>query len=270
MRDRLAGTSETAGLEAQVLLANVVGKPRTWVMAHPEAVLSLEQASMLEEKLAELEGGKPLAYVLGEWEFYGFKFTINSAVLIPRPETELLVETALEWLKYRSGQRLGVDVGTGSGCIAITLAANQADLTMLASDVSAEALHLAKQNIRRHGLARQVYPVQADLLPQTSQRFDLICANLPYIPRETLDGLQVGKWEPTMALSGGADGLDLIRRLFEQAPTRIAIGGLMLVEIEAGQGKAAMKLAKRTFPQAQISLLTDLSNRDRLIKIQIR
>jgi release factor glutamine methyltransferase len=266
----LASSSETPGLEAQVLLANVVGKPRAWVMAHPESTLSSEQASDLVGKLAELERGKPLAYVLGEWEFYGLKFYLSPAVLIPRPETELLVETALEWLKDRPGTRSGVDVGTGSGCIAIALAANQADLQMLASDISAEALCVAEQNIRRHGLEPRVHTVQADLLPETSESFDLICANLPYIPRETLDGLQVGKWEPTLALSGGEDGLDLIRRLFAQAPARISPNGLILVEIEAGQGEAAVDLAKATFPDADSTLLADLADRDRLIRIQIR
>jgi len=143
VRERLQGVSETAFLDAQVLLAHVLGRNRAWVMAHPEATLTLEQRNQLKIALERLIVGEPLPYVLGCWEFYGLEFAVTPAVLIPRPETELLVEQALVWLEQHPGRRLAADVGAGSGCIAVTLARKIPDLEVLASDISLEALRVA-------------------------------------------------------------------------------------------------------------------------------
>jgi release factor glutamine methyltransferase len=270
IRDRLAQASETAGLDAQVLLARVLGRSRTWVLAHPESEISPEQAVELDEKLARLASGEPLPYVLGEWEFYGLDFEVIPGVLIPRPETELLVDEALGWLKNHPTCRLACDVGTGSGCIAVALAVNIPDLLVLASDISSASLRVAGRNVERHGLRGRVHLVQADLLPGLRGSLDLISANLPYIPTRTLEELQVTKWEPRSALDGGPDGLDLIRRLLEQARARVTSDGLLLLEIEAGQGASAMALAQRMMPEAVASVLADLAGLDRLLKIQIK
>ena len=268
VRSRLEGRSETPGLDAQVLLAHLLGRPRSWVLAHPEAELTTEQAGDLESALARLEQGEPLPYIIGRWEFFGLDFWVTPATLIPRPETELLVERALDWLRLHPERRLTVDVGTGTGCIAIALAVHTPDLRLLACDLSLAALRVAQSNIQRHGVGERVQCVQADLLSGISRRVDLICANLPYIPTETLQNLPVRRWEPSLALNGGPDGLELIRRLLKTASDALAPGGLILLEIEETQGEAAMQLARSEFIHSGVELFHDLANRQRLIRIQ--
>ncbi|NOY98393.1 MAG: peptide chain release factor N(5)-glutamine methyltransferase [Chloroflexi bacterium] len=282
---RLKPISETPNLDAQALLAHVTGKPRTWVLAHPETALTPKQDSALEAALVQLEGGVPLPYVLGHWEFFGLDFIVTPDVLIPRPETELLVEHAIQWLRDSWKRRTATsplaelwaaDVGTGSGCIAVTLAVQIPDLHLLATDISCPALEIARQNAAKHGVLERIQFAQGDLLDSAMQRkdstilkFDLIAANLPYIPTETLHGLDVYGREPEQALDGGVDGLDLVRRLLHDAPRWLAPGGLILLEIEASQGQAALSLAYDAFTQANIKLFQDLAGRDRLIAVQI-
>jgi release factor glutamine methyltransferase len=265
---RLAAVSDTPALDAQLLVAHVLGKPRTWVRSHPEVKLSTEQTTLLDVWVLQLEQGYPLPYILGEWEFFGLTFTVTPAVLIPRPETELLVEEALRWLKVHPYRRLVADVGTGSACIAVSIAANQEDVWVLASDISLDAMIIARQNIHRHGQDKQVSLLQADLLQPVGRPFDLICANLPYIPSGILSGLKVVKWEPPGALDGGPDGLGPIRRLLEQAVRLLAPGGLFLLEVEAGQREIALEAARDWFPTAHRSVLPDLAGNNRLLRIQ--
>jgi release factor glutamine methyltransferase len=269
LRQRLSPISETAGLDAQVLLAQVLGKPRAWVLAHPEASLASEQEYVLQDYLARLEKGEPLPYVLGHWEFFGLDFDLTPATLIPRPETELIVEQALDWLRANQGRRRIVDVGTGSGCIAIAMAVNLPGLRVIASDLSPASLQVARRNAQKHGVADQIDLVVADLLPPTCEPFDLVCANLPYIPTERLRLLQVYKWEPGAALDGGLDGLEQMRRLLAMALGRVAPGGLLLLEIEATQGAAAQFLAQSSFPSAEVQVLADLAGRDRLAAVRL-
>ncbi len=268
IRSRLERQSETAALDAQVLLAHILDKPRAWVLAHPEAPLSPQQAEKLARALARLENGEPLPYILGHWEFFGLDFLVTPAALIPRPETELLVERALEWLRQHPERRLTADVGAGTGCIAVALAVHIPDLRLLVCDRSLEALRVAQENVRRHGVQQRAFCLQADLLPALGRKIDLICANLPYIPSATLRSLSVARWEPTLALDGGPHGLSLIGRLLELAPLALAPGGLALLEIEATQGTAALQLARTAFPDAHVELFPDLAGRDRLISIQ--
>jgi release factor glutamine methyltransferase len=268
IRSRLEGQSETAALDAQVLLAHLLGKSRAWVIAHPELVLTLEQSNDLEDYLARLEMGEPLPYVLGHWEFYGLDFGVTPATLIPRPETELLVARAIEWLRVQPRRRLAVDVGTGTGCIAVSLAAHISNLRCLASDISIDALRVARDNIHRHGVQERVACLQTDLLPAAGRRFDLICANLPYIPTAILQSLPVARWEPSLALDGGPDGLDQVQRLLSRSPLALAPGGQMLLEIEATQGPQALELARLAFPHSDVTLIQDMAGRDRLICIQ--
>jgi release factor glutamine methyltransferase len=163
---------------------------------------------------------------------------------------------------------LALDVGTGSGCIALALALNTPDLHILASDISGGALKQAQENLQRYANPARVEFILADLIPAVSEPVDLICANLPYIPADELANLQVSRWEPRLALDGGPDGLSLVRRFLEQAPSSLAPGGLLLMEIEASQGKTALELARQAFPPAEIVLLPDLAGRDRLVRIQ--
>ena len=254
--------------EAQLLLAHILGRSRAWVLAHPEADLSADQQARLEQALSRWQAGVPLPYILGHWEFYGLDFALTPEVLIPRPETELLVETALAWLKAHPEVDSAVEVGTGSGCIAVALAVHAPSLHLTATDCSAEALRVAQHNARTHGVSRRISFRQADLLEGAPAPIPLLLANLPYIPSETLRTLPVYGREPTLALDGGIHGLDLIARLLEQARTRLGEGGLALLEIEARQGQAVLELARRAFPRAVVRVLTDLAGLDRLLVIQ--
>lgn len=268
-RQRLKPLSESYSLDAQVLLAHIFGKPRAWVVAHPEAQLSTLQQKKLDRALAQLESQTPLPYILGHWEFFGLDFTIGPATLIPRPETELLIEHALAWLGAHPQARQAADVGTGSGCIAVTLAKHAPNLSITATDISAQALEIARTNAKKHNVEGQITFMQTDLLQGQRVTFDMICANLPYIPTATLHALDVFGREPTLALDGGADGLDLIRVLMTDGRARLAPGGLLLLEIDSSHGAAALTLAQETFPHADVRLIPDLSGRDRLIRIQL-
>jgi release factor glutamine methyltransferase len=272
---RLSSVSDTPKLDAHVLLANVLDKPRTWVEAHPEALLTQSQLATVKKAVSRLEAGEPLPYVVGHWEFFGLDLEITSDALIPRPETELLVERAIKWLQVTPARRTIADVGTGSGCIAIAIAKNIYDAKIMATDISRPALELAHRNAYKHSVAKRIDFVQCDLLPPrpdpfpTDLHLDLICANLPYIPTRTLQGLNVYGREPTLALDGGTDGLDIVRRLLRIAPEWLAPNGMLLLEIEASQGMSAVSLAYDAFDNVEIHLHKDLAGQDRLVEIKL-
>ena len=267
--------SNSPRLDAQVLLSHVTQQPRTWILAHNEYNLTPNQNHQLADAVARLEAGVPLPYVLGHWEFYNLTFNLSTDVLIPRPETESLVEMGIDWLKNHPQARNAADIGTGSGCIAVSLAVNIPDLRVNAVDISEGAIDIARSNAVKHGVIDRINVVQGDLLNQppsdlldVTQHFNLITANLPYIPTETLHQLNVYQREPTLALDGGPDGLSLIRKLLQKAPPFLAPGGLILLEIEASQGKTAIELAQKYFKESTIKLHPDLAGHDRLISIQ--
>lgn len=271
--NRLASISDTPALDASVLLAHIIDKPRTWVIAHPALSLTSEQQTNLRAALEELERGEPLPYILGHWEFFGLNFEITPDVLIPRPETEILVEKAIAWLQASPERRTIADVGTGSGAIAVTLAMHVQHAYILATDISLPALKVAKRNAIKFDVAGRIDFVQCDLLPPhhdplpTDLHFDLICANLPYIPAKTLQTLTVFGKEPTIALDGGEDGFSLIRRLLKIAPEWLAPNGMILLEIEDSLGNQALSLAYDSFSESTIHLHQDLTGRDRLLEI---
>lgn len=271
----LANISESASLDAQVWLAHVVGKPRSWVLAHPEAQLSKPQIGELERGLERLADGEPLPYLIGHWEFYGLDFILTPAVLIPRPETEILVEQALNWLHAHPGANLAADVGSGSGCIAVTLASHTLDLSVIATDISFSALQITARNARKHNVTNRLHVVQTDLLAPFSPSalpkngFDIICANPPYIPDMTLRNLKVRRWEPEIALWGGEDGLATIQPLLSAARRLLAPGGALFFEIESSQGEIVRTLAQRLFRDVSIRVIPDLAGRDRLVVIEL-
>lgn len=272
---RLTSLSDTPALDASVLLAHVIQKPRTWVLAHPELSLTSDEQNHLSDSLQRLETGEPFPYVLGHWEFFGMEFDVTPDVLIPRPETELLVEKAIAWLQESSVRRTVADIGTGSGAIAISIAINVPDTNVLATDVSTKALEVAVRNARKFDVDQRIEFVECDLLPakpelfSTEQHLDLICANLPYIPTRTLHSLPVYGREPTLALDGGEDGLALIRRLLQKASEWLAPNAMILLEIEATRGLAALNLAYDSFSEAEIHLHQDLTGNDRLLEIRL-
>jgi release factor glutamine methyltransferase len=266
-RNTLAG-SESGALEAEVLLAFAANRTRAEILAHPEAPLQPQVGNVYARLIARCAAGEPLAYLTGEREFFGLPFFVTPDVLIPRPETERLVETALEWLARRAGPIRVADVGTGSGCIAAVLAVRCPAARITATDISPAALAVARRNIARHGAAARVELVQTDLLAGVGGPFDLICANLPYIPTAKLETLPLLRYEPRAALDGGADGLRLIERLLVQAQTRLAAGGCILLETESTLGAQTRNLARPYFPGAEIHLRKDLAGLNRLVEIQ--
>jgi len=255
---------------ALVLLALVLQRPKTWLLAHPEVHLTKAQTEQLEGLLQRLEAGEPLPYLLGIQEFFGLEFEVDPLVLIPRPETELLVETALTWLNTHPSARKGLDVGTGSGCIAISLVNNCPNLQMLATDLSATSLNVAQKNAKKHNTADRIKFVQCNLLPDNLQLVDLVCANLPYVPTKKLVAVNSLPWEPNLALDGGESGLDLIDELLQKAPAFVNKPGLVLVEIELTLGAQTLELAQRYFPDAEVSLHQDLAERNRMIRIELK
>ena len=268
---RLGSFSDTPQLDAQVLLAHIIQKPRTWVIAHPEHALGKEKRENFELALKKLEVGEPFPYVLGKWDFFGLEFDITKDVLIPRPETELLVEKAITWLKAHPEKRNIADIGTGSGIIAIAIAKHIPDASILATDISTAALWVAKCNAEKFNAQDRIEFAECDLLPESDAKgFDLLCSNPPYIPSGALRELPIFGREPTLALDGGADGLEIYRRLFKLVPDRLAADGMILLETEASLGIKVLSLAYDTFTDVSIHLHQDLTGRDRLIEIQFR
>jgi release factor glutamine methyltransferase len=230
---------------------------------------------LIEGLIQRSEQGEPLPYILGHWEFFGLDFDLTSDVLIPRPETEVLVERALAWLQASPLRRTVADIGSGSGCIAIALASNIPDAQILATDISPRALEVARGNAAKHKVTDRIDFLECDVLPvrpdplPTEDHFDLICANLPYIPTEKLMALPIYGREPTVALDGGRDGLDIFRKLLGLSPKWLAPGGRILLEIEATLGRAALSLAYDTFNEAELHLHKDLAGQNRLLEIQL-
>lgn len=248
--------------EAELILAQAMGATREWIIAHPEAELNDEQRARFDEMIAQMNRGTPLPYVLGEWEFFGLVFKVNQHVLIPRPETELLIETAIRYQPFAI-----CDVGTGSGIIAITLATKLNDAEIFATDISEEALRVAKENAQRHGVADRIKFIHGDLL-EGVDKVNMICANLPYIPTQELETLEVIKHEPRLALDGGDDGLRIVERLLDTARDHLLPRGVILAEIAANEGETALRLAKTYFPAAISEVKKDLAGLERLLVIR--
>ena len=259
--------TDTPELDAQVLVAHFLDKPRSWVLAHPEAHINDQQYNKMIQGLDRLEHGEALPYVIGHWEFFGFDFHLTPDVLIPRPETELLVERGISWLQNHPNQCMVIDVGTGSGCIGIALAKTITDLSVFMTDISPNALKVARINAKKYGLSDRLEFRLTDLLDGITGQYDLICANLPYIPSQVLSKLPVAESEPLLALDGGHRGTELISRLLDQARSCLAPDGLMLVEIESSQGAEVKTMAGSFFPGAKVEILKDLSGWDRCIEI---
>jgi release factor glutamine methyltransferase len=272
--------SDTPQLDATLLLGDVLGVTKSWLYAHPTRELTENEIVRYEELVRRRMRHEPVAYLLGFKPFYGLDITVDRNVLIPRPETELLVDRVLDYLQSLAGpgRRLSVaDVGTGSGAIAVALAANVPELTVYAVDVSDAALAVAAQNIQRHGLGAQVQLLQGHLIEPLPAPVDVIVANLPYIATADLAALppQVGDFEPVLALDGGADGLAVIADLLAslalpQGRSKLQPVGRVYLEIGAGQGDAARALVKDLLPDAEVAVVQDYAELDRLVIVALR
>lgn len=263
-----------ARLEAEVLLSHMLGLDRAGLYARLPEPLSPEGMNAYAALLARRLAGEPVAYIIGQREFYGLSFYVDRRVFIPRPETELLVERTLLRGKARFGQGLCLaDVGCGSGCIAIALAVHLPKARIYAIDISGDALAVAALNARRHGVAERVTFLQGDLLKPLPEPVDIIVANLPYVSHPQLAVLpkSIAAYEPLVALNGGPAGLDLIRNLLQQAGAYLRQDGnglkALLLEIGSDQAKAATTLAAEFFPLARINLYHDLAGRPRVLEV---
>jgi release factor glutamine methyltransferase len=259
-----------ARLEAEVLVMNVMRMARQSVFAEQDTEVSGQQQSALDAFLERRFLREPLAYILGHREFYGINVILTPAVLIPRPETEGLVEHALFMaLMGMESQELTIaDVGTGSGAIAINLAIHLPAAKIFAVDVEDAVLDVAAHNIGVLGVAERVTLGIGDLLDAVPEPIDLIVANLPYIPTDRIPTLQPEvQQEPAIALDGGPDGLDLIRRLLIQAEEKLKDTGIILLEMDPDQIPIVQELALNHFPEGSTSVEKDLAGMDRILTI---
>ena len=259
-----------ARLEAEVLVMNVMRMPRQSIFSAQETEVSGQQQTALDAFLERRLDREPLAYILGQREFYGINVILTPAVLIPRPETEGLVEHALfmAMMGMEFTELIIADVGTGSGAIAVNLAIHLPAAKIYAVDVDDAVLDVAAYNVRAHGVADRVSLAIGDLLDAVPEPVDLIVANLPYIPTERIPTLQPEvQQEPVLALDGGADGLDLVRRLLTQADTKLKDHGIILLELDPEQVPVVQKLALEHFPEGSTSVEKDLAGMDRILAI---
>ena len=267
------GGSEEASLEAELLLAYALSTDRTHLYQRLRDGLAPDAESAFDALLRRRLAHEPTAYILGRKEFYGLEFEVTPAAIIPRPETETLVELVLEFVGTRDTRHETrvVDVGVGCGAIALALAANlPPPAQIVATDISPEALALARRNAVRHGLAERIRFLEGDLLEPLDDPADVIAANLPYVRSGDFEAgpPEIREHEPRLGLDGGADGLRLIARLLRDAPPRLKPGGALFVEIGDAQGDAARKLAAESFPRARVEVKRDLSRLDRVLVLR--
>lgn len=268
-RDRALTVLRVAGvpspvLDADVLLAHVAGVRKEMLVAHPDAELPPDAVRRYEELTRRRAAGEPVAYLRGYKEFYGITLGVDPRVLVPRPETETLVDAVRD---FAAGRALtAVDVGTGSGAIAIALARHEPALRIIATDVSADALDVAKENAAANGVAGRIDFRQGDLLAPITVPVDIVAANLPYLRADAIDDLCGDRaslaFEPRTATVAGNDGLDLIRRAIADLPRILAPGGAAFFECDPPQVAAVRSLAG-----GAVRVVPDLSGLDRVVII---
>ncbi len=266
-----AGIAE-APLEAELLLAEALETDRTGLLAALTDQFSDNRQQILDSLVSRRTRREPLAYLRGEREFYGLEFQVGSGVLIPRPETETLVEEALALAAQReSGQdTIIADVGTGSGIIAVSLAVHLPHSKVYATDLSSTALSTARGNARRHGVDARISFLGGDLLEPLPERVDIVATNLPYLPTNAIPDLEpeVSLYEPREALDGGPDGLEVVRRLLRQASGHMRPGAALLLELDPWQMDAASRAALEALPGATVRRVRDLAGDERVLVVE--
>jgi release factor glutamine methyltransferase len=269
-RERLkASDSETPELDADVLLRHVLGVDRATLLTHPERAVQPGEVARYKSLVERRVRGEPVAYLTGEREFMGLEFAVDKRVLVPRPDTETLVTRALELTPGDSEGITVVDVGTGSGAIAVSVAFNRPRASVYATDTSPAALEVARKNAHRLLPAgARVQFVHGALLEGAPSALDVICANLPYIPTGRMTSLPVTvrDYEPSAALDGGPDGLDVYRALLPQARDRLKPGGTLLMECDPEQVARLCALTAAAMPGARLEVLRDLAGLDRVVQ----
>ncbi len=262
--------SEEATLEAELLLAHALNTDRTHLYQRLRDELTPQAESAFDALLQRRLTHEPTAYILGHKEFYGLEFEVTPDAIIPRSETETLVELVLDCARSASAREMRIaDVGVGCGAIAVALAVNLSEAEIIAIDISPRALALARRNAGRHTVADRIRLLEGDLLEPLDAPVDVIAANLPYVRSGDFEATppEINEHEPRLGLDGGPDGLRLIERLLRDAPPHLKPGGALFAEISEQQGEAARTLALEPFPQARIEVKQDLSGLDRVLVV---
>lgn len=259
---------DDASLECELLIMHILGISRTELYQGFDRKLGSAEEEKFWDLLERLIGGEPSAYITGHREFYGLDFAVDSSVLIPRPESELLVEMALNLAKQRLIATIA-EIGTGSGAIAISLALKLPQAKIYATDISADALKMALNNCRKHGLTDRIHLLEGDMLDPLPEPVDLIVANLPYVREDELPQVNTVPFEPSLALNGGSDGLEKIGRLCNGIADKLRPGGCLLLEIGQGQGEAVATSLSKLFPSAEIDVTPDLSGIERVVSLNL-
>ena len=252
-------------IDARWIAEEGLGMTRQALVFESDRAIPMSRLIRLESMLDRRAAGEPVQYILGSADFMGLRFKVDDAVLIPRQDTETLVEAALIDLRQRPGQPALLDLCTGSGCVGLSLASLAPHARVTLSDLSPEALEIARANQRALGLKVDVR--QGDLFAAVAgERFDVITANPPYIPSGELEGLQREvRFEPRIALDGGADGLDFYRRIADGASDHLAPGGALFLEVGVGEAPAVLELLKSRVPCAQAGTVKDLTGVERVV-----
>jgi release factor glutamine methyltransferase len=270
-------------LDAELLVGHAFGRDRAWLYAHPDAELGAAEASLLAGWIERRAAGEPIAYIRGFKEWLSLRIATDARALIPRPETELLVEAAIGEIAgrlIRDGRALDAwEVATGSGAVALAIALRfrtaiaLGRLRLAASDLSAEALELASENLAAHGVGGSVTLACGDLLEPAALpggRADLLIANLPYLTSAEVEtGSGSLAWEPRRALDGGPDGLDLLRRLIRALPTVMARDGVALLEIGQGQAPPVREMLAALPVSTSVTTLLDLAGIERVVRVAV-
>ena len=255
---------ESPRLNIEHLLADVLGKKRIDLYLEFDRVLTEQELDLLREKVRRRAEGEPLQHILGHWDFFGRTFKTDARALVPRPETELLVEAVLAEMGPAQEGRL-IDVGTGTGVLAITFALEKPGLSIYASDISESALALARENAEQFGVLNRIEFVQSELVEAVAGPFDWVVANLPYIPAAELVGLPVEvRYDPFVALDGGPDGLATIRKLIESMRGKLSSNSLIALEVGSGQAGAVRDILAHS-NYRDISLRKDYQGIERIL-----
>ena len=258
------------GREAQSLLAFALKRPSAFLIAHPEHELTADENATFDESVGRRSSREPFQYIVGHQEFYGLDFEVSPDVLIPRPETEILVEDAIKILQDSKNPRF-CEIGVGSGCVSVSILHNVVNSTAIGIDISDKALTVARRNAAKHHVLERVQFRQGDVFGGLNGKFDLIVSNPPYIPIGEVAGLQpeVASFEPHEALAGGADGLEIVRRIAADSQEHIAPLGVLLIEIGFGQADAVGGLFDPSYWEAP-DFLPDLQGVPRVLKVRAR
>jgi release factor glutamine methyltransferase len=266
---------EDSGIEARMLLSHVTNLSGVQIYTEPEQILSPDEEDKLQRLIRRRLEHEPAAYILKHKEFYGIDFYVDSRVLIPRPETEIVVDAALEFAASRSNglsrPLLAADIGTGCGAIAVSLALNLPGSKVYATDISSSALEVARLNCRHHKVAEQVTLLPGDLVQPLPEPVDLIVANLPYVKNSELPDLspEIAKFEPRTALDGGENGLDWIQRLLQQVRGKSNTSGCLILEIGQNQDKDVSRLIRSYLNEVNFRFIADFNCIKRVVKIDL-